>query len=354
MNGTARIATSFDAAGGRAARWMRVAGPDRWSRFAAAGVVLLAIFDLLDGGIGALHAATTMAGSASPGVVVHILDPHLRTVLLALAAWAFVRQHGPRRGENTLEHARRVADGFVSGGPSAVAEIGFLLVLAGYRDVMRGELFATRYGEAQFAGSLTLTDLFGPATFALAVAMMATTTTRWARSGGAREASVAPPPDPDATRLATPREVTWLGLGLLLGVLFAVRHYFDPVSGALGDNARVALIHGWQCWALALWLLGSRWQGFTLAGVRAWIAAGWSPLTLVVALEALRVAWREDGPRAPFAWLAGATERTPEALSFLTGRIHDAAGITFAAVVLAVALAVWLVGERRDRFGVLS
>ena len=145
-----------------------------------------------------------------------------------------------------------------------------------------------------------------------------------------------------------------MGLGLLLGVLFAVRHYFDPAAGAIGANARVALIEAWQCWLVAHWLLGSRWQGFTPAGVRRWIAAGWSPLTLMVALESLRVAWREDGPRAPFAWLAGAIERTPEALSFLTGRIHDVAGIALAAAVLIGALAVWLAGAHRDRREVLS
>lgn len=337
----AGVATSFDVARGRHARWLGVVGPDRWSRFAAVALALLAVVDLLDGGIGALHAATAMAGSWSPGVVVHALDPHLRTVLLALAAWTFAREHAPRDGETTLVHARRVADRLARGGIAPIAEIGLLLVLAGYRDVMRGELFASRYGEAQFAGSLSLADLLGPATFALAVAMMGIATARWASADAA----------PGAPPQAPPREVTWVGLGLLLGCLFAVRHYLDPAAGSIGANARVALIEAWQCWLLGHWLLGARWPRLTGEGLRGWLAAGWSPLTLVVALEALRVAWREDGPRAAFAWLAGAIDRTPDALSFLTGRIHDGSGIALALVLLAGALSVWLAGLRRPAVG---
>lgn len=344
----AAIATSFGGPRGRTARWLRGVGPARWSRLAAGALALLAVFDLLDGGIGALHAATAIAGSWSPGVVVHALDPHLRTALLGLAAWAFVRQHGPRAGETTLDHSRRIAHRFASGGSWAVGEIGVLLVLAGYRDVMRGELFATRHGEAQFAGSLSLSDLLGPATFALAVAMMAVATARWARA----TAAGAPPSELSPLEARpVPREVTWVGFGLLLGCLFAVRHYFDPASGSLGGNARVALIEAWQCWLLGHWLLGARWPRLSRADLRRWLAEGWAPLTLVVALEALRVAWREDGPRASFAWLAGAVDRTPDALSFLSGRIHDWAGIALAAAVLAGALAVWLAGMRRDQPG---
>lgn len=346
------MSAAVSATDGAYARWMRVLGPDRWSRFAAVALAFLAVLDLLDGAIGALHAATAMAGSRSPGVVVHALDPHLRTALLGLAAWAFVRRHGPRPAETTTTHTRRVAEELAQGGPWMV-EVGLLLVLAGYRDVMRGELFATRYGEAQFAGSLSLSDLLGPATFALAVATMAIATARWADASHPSEATAARAASlAEDERRPTPTEIVWVGLGLLLGVLFAVRHYFDPASGSLGGNARVALIEAWQCWLVAHWLLGSCWGSFTRAGLGRWLAGGWASLTLVVALEALRVAWREDGPRAPFAWLAGALERTPDALSFLTGRIHDGAGIALAAVVLVAALVAWLAGSRAPERGV--
>ncbi len=322
-------------------RWMRIVGPDRWSRFAAWALALLAILDLVDGGIGALHAATAMAGSWSPGAVVHALDPHLRTALLALAAWAFVREHGPRAGETTTEHARRAADQLAHGGSWVVAEVGLVLVLAGYRDAMRGELFAARYGEAQFVGSLSLSDLLGPATFALAVAVMVIAMARWA--GVVRSHDADPPSQP--SRNVVPAEVRWIGLGLLLGCAISVRDYLDPSTGPSGGNARVVLIEAWQCWVVGVWLLGAEWPRLGRHGIVAWLARGWSPITLVAALEALRVAWREDGPRPPFAWLAGRIERTPDALVFLTGRIHDWTGIALAAVVLGAALAIWLVGS---------
>jgi hypothetical protein len=329
-------------------RLRRAIGPDRWSRFAAMALLSLAVLEVLDGALGAVRAAGAVAGTWSPGVLVHAFDPHLRTALLGLAAWAFVRELWPRAGEITEAHAARIAASVPTVSGRAVAQVGLLVVLAGYRDVMRAELFTSRYGEAQFVGSVSLADALGPATFAALLALSVAAIARWA-VGTAREPDRADPgaKDRDGVASRTPsRDLEWVGYGMLVACGLAVRHYFDPSSAAPGGNARVAVIESWQCWLAAYLILGAELPLPSMGGLARWLGRRWQPFALLVALESLRVVWLEDGSRPGFAWLSADRERVPDALVFLTGRIHDWTGIGLATAMLVVALGGWLWGAR--------
>lgn len=316
-------------------------GPARWARAAALVFAWLAIADVVVGGFGAFQAAVSMgAAVTSPGVVVSRLEPCLRTALLGLAALAWLIELWPRPNEATLAHTERTAPSLGRASARVLGALAFLLVLAGYRDTMRGEVFASAFGEAQFWGDLALADLAGPGTFALLVAALLWALARWS--------SPAPKPDvvPPLTRCAGGVERV-VGLGLYLGCLISLRHYLERLAGPLYGSAHAVVIEVWQCWLAALLVLGVGLPGASLAELGDWMRRVWRPVALLVVLEAVRVVWQEDRYRG-WMWMASDRVPVPPVAVFLRGRVHEWTGILVSGAATLLAIAV-LAGLRWRR-----
>lgn len=312
-------------------------GTERWPRAAALVLAALGVADVVVGGIGALQASLALGTSAaSPGLVVARLEPFLRTALLGLAALACVIEIGPRSGESMRAHAARVAPLVGPANGRVLVELAFLLLLAGHRDAMRGELFAGRFGEAQFWGRLALVDLAGPGTLALIAVIFVWAAARWAASAGE---GVATSPATAAATVPGGAAVRMLVLGLCLGCIFSIRHAIDRLAGPLYATANGVLIEAWQCWLAAVAISALGLPETTCAGIGEWLGRAWRPVAAIVVLEVLRVVWLEDRHRG-WPWLASQREPLAPALVYLRGRVHEWTGVwvavlsTFVAVLL--------------------
>ncbi len=277
--------------------------------------------------------------SVPPGTLVWAINRVLRVSLFGTLLTAFMvrlLEHRTAPREQRLAMLRRLLRAH-----SGTAALGLLciVVVGGLRDVLQAELFDRRYGQNLYLAPLDVRELLDATCISLAAALA------YVALNPRRRAPASPPAEQDVDGTLS-RATTWIVALLLVAIWVRGALVTSWVPQDRHHEALAMHAGNWELIVAALLLAaddplcpGTSWSG--------WFGRNLEPLRLLVMLELLRVAGRQEW-YLDMQWFPPHGEHTEERLLLFDGRLDNVVSLAWRSAFLASAAALmWAHSQRR-------
>ncbi len=278
----------------------------------------------------------------SPGTVVWVLNWPVRVALFATVLTAFMLRLMEHRTVPPEERLTTLARLLRAHSDTAALGVLCIVVLGGVREVMQAELYENDYGRNLYAGPLDPRELAGAAALSAAAVFAFVAMGLAKLADPARDVSAFARPVPTPSPSRATRTIVVL---LIVAVWVRAARFGSWTPQDRHNEALTMEALTWES-ILAAFVLAADDPVRCRRRFREWLERNLAPLRLLVLLELLRVAGREEWS-LDMQWLPPHSEHAPERLLFFAGRLDHVAALAWHSVFLAGAIVVLLAHLRR-------